>query len=407
MEKLSRPSGIAIPLFLTRKWEKQQQKDRKPLDPVGSHDDSQDQNPDDNDGTVKSSNGSATNTWQPKLRLRPDQESTRDERNELSNRVFTTTELEKRIWKTTTAMFDIQRQLYRGEEIYYEDTYSHGSIYKGWDALVDMKDLGNTSASGSGGTQTSNRRLPVDSRWFSTSCSSISRTKPPRSFPPPALPQIFSTTEQLPSIPEQQVSGQETSLKAAPQPLPNRTMNSGATAATGTIPDTVQSSSSRIRQRGASSPATTSNATARSAEKTDLSTTSSISKPTSGPDTPISSKRNIDSGITKKKRKATTTESIEEPPFKKSNPKYPGSEPKAPLATKTAVTIAGHTKGLKSDNIPLTTKGGSKSTKSDKRDGSSSSGNKSIKAESAIPGKREKEVDTPVPRKRGRPRRKS
>ena len=413
MEELSRPSGISIPLFLKRKWEKQQHEQRA-QDSAEVHEESKDQSQDTNDdGTSNNVNVSENDNekpspaiWQPQLRLSQDQELTRDGKNELSNRVFTASELEERIWKTTSAMYDIQRQLYRGEEIYYDDTYSHGSIYKGWDAFVDS-----TSAVGSGGTQTSsNRRVPADSRWFSTSCGSVSRTKPPATFPPPLTSQPALSLAKLAAIPEQQKAG--TTVKETPQSLLNPSSTVAATP-TLTLPksntETVQPSSARIRQRMAASAAASSSTVTRSVEKGDTSGTSSTPKLSSRPATLIG-----DSGSNKKKRKTITTIISEEPPSKKASQKSTSDEitkrlKTASTTTKTAATSAGTTKGSKSDRDASITKGGPKSTNPEQKEGASSTpGTKSNKSETSFtPAKREKEIETLVPRKRGRPRRKS
>ena len=416
MEELSKPSGISIPLLLKRKWEKQQQV-QQAQDPAGPHDQDENQDIETTDGDTSNNatigvieNEKASPAiWEPQLRLSLDQELTRDEKSELSNRVFTTSELEERIMTTTAAMFDIQRQLYRGEEIYYEDTYSHGSVYKGWDAFVDS-----ASASISGGQQTtSNRRVPVDSRWFSTSCSSVSRTKPPATFPPPLISQPVLSVAKLTSIPEQQNA--ETPAKTAPQSLESVSNTEATTpGSTESNMETAQPSSNRIRQRLTASVAATSSSMTRSAEKGDTSGTSSTPKSSSRPATPIGGGRSVDSGSTKKKRNTTTTTTTtttsEEPPSKKANQKSSSDETKRPKnasATKIATPIAGTVKGSKIDRDVSSTKVGTKNAKAEKKDAASTPGTKSNKAENSTPAKREKDSETPVPRKRGRPRRKT
>jgi hypothetical protein len=39
-------------------------------------------------------------------------------------------------------MMEIQKQLYRGEEVYFEETQAHGNLFRGWDAFIDLKDVG-------------------------------------------------------------------------------------------------------------------------------------------------------------------------------------------------------------------------------------------------------------------------
>lgn len=435
MEHLSRPSGISIPFFLKRKWEKEQQdkktqiQQRKP--PAAGDDDNKQQTRDENkdDNTFTNDEPISSDAWEPHLRLVPDQELTRDETNELSNRIFTTVELEERIRKTTNAMFDIQRQLHRGEELYYEDTYAHGSVYKGWDAFVDMKDIGTTSSSGGGATQaSSNRRVPADSRWFSTSCGSVSRTTPPAPFPPPSISQDTLSIAQLPKLPKQHENEQPfendpktTKIRAPPPPgttttvkalvsLPNPPTNAeniSAKTETRTEIDLPSSSSSllssRTSQRAPSSAAMIANANTDS--------TLIVSKPSSRPPPPSTK---ADPGVTRKKRKSALTTSSEEPPSKKSHQKTFADEAKG------VPKNAGNATGSSPKPAANVTTRGSKSesnfsiSKSEKNQGASSATDKvASKADSdapakrEIPTKRQKEVETPVPRKRGRPRRKS
>ena len=407
-----RSSGISIPLFLRRKRERHQHEQRQ-TDPalICDRSDYQTQESKDEDETNKKcadDNKEATVTgWKPKLRLRPDQELTRDQTIELSNRVFTASELEKRIWKTQVAMFDIQRQLYRGEEIYYEDTYNHGSIYKGWDAFVDMKDIGTTSVSGSGGTQASSiRRVPGDARWFSTSCGSVSRTKLPAPFPPPFESNTGSSTDEL-SVPLEQ--GQvRTSIKETTH---STTSGGTATATAESSAEPSQSSSARIRQRSTAHTVVASNSAKSSTDNANSSTASSNSKANNRLATPTGSGIGVDPGGNKKKRKSTTSISgSEDLPTTKTNQKSADEETKRPRiagATKVEGTTMGIRKGTKSDDDATPAKGKPKTSKSDKKEMTATPSNKSKKAELSSPAKREKEVETPVPRKRGRPRRKT
>eukprot|EP00531_Pseudo-nitzschia_arenysensis_P013019 CAMPEP_0116129726 /NCGR_PEP_ID=MMETSP0329-20121206/8071_1 /TAXON_ID=697910 /ORGANISM="Pseudo-nitzschia arenysensis, Strain B593" /LENGTH=396 /DNA_ID=CAMNT_0003623999 /DNA_START=68 /DNA_END=1258 /DNA_ORIENTATION=- len=396
MEELLKPSGISIPLLLKRKWEKQQQRQQE-QDPASLGEEKGDQTLETKDSDASNIGSTcepenekpSSDIWEPQLRLSMDQELTRDQKNELSNRVFTASELEERIMKTTAAMFDIQRQLYRGEEIYYEDTYGHGSIYKGWDAFVDS-----ASVSGSGGTQTSsNRRVPVDSRWFSTSCGSVSRTKPPATFPPPLISQPILSVAKLSSIPEQEQAA--ASSKIALQPNENvSNATTTTTPSTESASETPQPSSTRIRQRMAASSEKGGNCESNSR-----------------PATPVGDGRSVDSSSTKKKRKTTAMTSSDEPSSKKANQKSSSADetkrPKLANATKPGGTGAGATKGSKVERDISTVKAGAKSSKSEKKEGSSTPGPKSNKAENSTPAKREKDSETLVPRKRGRPRRKT
>eukprot|EP00536_Pseudo-nitzschia_multiseries_P000933 jgi/Psemu1/282669/fgenesh1_pg.11_\ len=430
------PSGVSLPLFLKRKWGKEQRQKKQAQRGEPSTTDNGDgekqtlgENEDDGNTTARNEE-SPSETWEPQLRLRLDQELTRDETNELSNRVFTTAELEERIMKTTSAMFDIQRQLHRGEEIYYEDTYNHGSIYKGWDAFVDMKDIGTTSSTGGGANQTSsNRRVPVDSRWFSTSCGSVSRTEPPASFPPPLITQESLATAKLPTIPEQQEQQQAsladskaTTIRAHPPPgtttivkavapLPDSPTSIGVNKVKKKAETEIEiepsHSSSRTSQRATSSTATatTASSSIKSAEKADKDGASATPKPSSRFQ---NTGTKTDPGSTRKKRKSTTTTSSEEPTSKRANQKTSSEEGRGGLKNagsaigslpKPATTVT--TRGSKSES-------NTSATKSEKNQGTSSVADKtSSKADSEAPTKRQKEVDAPVPRKRGRPRRKS
>ena len=44
-------------------------------------------------------------------------------------------ELRQYIHKTYSKLTSIQRQLHRGEESYFEQTYSHGNLLQGWDNI--------------------------------------------------------------------------------------------------------------------------------------------------------------------------------------------------------------------------------------------------------------------------------
>lgn len=149
LESLNTSSGILLPLLLRRKWMMEK--------------------------TAST----------PSLEMKPDSGFSTNEASIVSNRVFTSSNLEERITKTAAAMVDIQKQVHRGEESYYDDTYSHGNLFRGWDAFVDAKDVG---TSGNSALQPTGRRIPGDFRWFSGSCRSLSRTTRP----------LFLTQNKLP-----------------------------------------------------------------------------------------------------------------------------------------------------------------------------------------------------------------
>ena len=432
MEHLSRPSGISLPFFLKRKWEKEQQdkktqiQQRKP--PAAGNDDNEQQTSNENkdDNTATNDEHVSPDAWEPQLRLVPDQELTRDETIELSNRIFTTVELEERIRNTTTAMFDIQRQLHRGEELYYEDTYTHGSVYKGWDAFVDMKDIGTTSSSGGGGaTQaSSNRRVPADSRWFSTSCGSVSRTTPPAPFPPPLSSQDTLSIAQLPTIPKQHENEQifvndPKTTKIRTPPSPGTTTIVKALASLPISPTSAENISAKTETRTENDPSLsslsfrTSQRAPSSAAMIAIANTDStliISKPSSRLPTPSTK---TDPGV-RKKRKSTFTTNSEEPPSQKAHqktfadeakggPKYAGSATGS--SPKPAATVT--TRGSKSESNFSISKFKNNQGASSTTDKAASKADVDAPTKREIPTKRQKEVETPVPRKRGRPRRKS
>lgn len=102
------------------------------------------------------------------------------------SRVFTCTELERKLSKANAALIDIQKQILRGEEIYFQDTDAHGNIYKGWESFIDAKpeQLGiqdvdcilSDEYSSLGPTTVSSapsRKMHPDLRWFSSSSYSV------------------------------------------------------------------------------------------------------------------------------------------------------------------------------------------------------------------------------------------
>lgn len=93
-------------------------------------------------------------------------------------------EMEAYFMRASSVMVEVQKQLYRGEEVYHEDTNAHGNVFRGWDAFVDLKDVGVGAGSSSmhlvSGSGT--RRMPSDQRWFSGSCRSVMKNSRPASF---------------------------------------------------------------------------------------------------------------------------------------------------------------------------------------------------------------------------------
>ena len=109
-------------------------------------------------------------------------------RNFNRSRVFTVTELEKKLSKANAMLLDIQKQLHRGEEVYFQDTDLHGNIYKGWEAFIDAKpehlgiqDVDTipyvfdelSALSPSTISSAPSRKMHIDSRWFSSSSYSV------------------------------------------------------------------------------------------------------------------------------------------------------------------------------------------------------------------------------------------
>lgn len=102
------------------------------------------------------------------------------------SRVFTCSELEKKLSKANAVLIDVQKQLQRGEEIYFLDTDNHGNIFKNWEAFIDAKPehigiqdadcvpfdeaslLASTTASAA-----PSRKMHSDLRWFSSSSYAI------------------------------------------------------------------------------------------------------------------------------------------------------------------------------------------------------------------------------------------
>jgi len=163
---LDRLSGVVLPLILQRKLQSQQQVSGD------SKEDTKIDNDDTNDA-LQEDDGRA-------------------------NVVFTAEELDERVWKARAAMADIQRQLLRGEESYYEETSAHGNLFRGWDLFIDAKDSAPSVSAG-------NRRMPADFRWFSSSCASTGKN-PPRplstktlaSLPPAVKANAVRSTVNLP-----------------------------------------------------------------------------------------------------------------------------------------------------------------------------------------------------------------
>ncbi len=166
------PSGSFLPYFLRKKW-KAENGDPSALSSTGSSQHLSEEYP----------------------------EITRAEKSRIMHRIFTAQEIEDRMQQISkNVLVDIQKQIYKGEEAYYEDTYGHGSLFRGWDAFVDSKEVGVTSATS---VPQGTKRIPADYRWFSS--SSRGALKPARSssvvanLPPGGLPSVV-TSSSTPSV---------------------------------------------------------------------------------------------------------------------------------------------------------------------------------------------------------------
>ena len=137
-QKYNFPSGVKLPFILRKKFE-QQQALASGATPTAA--------------AIASTNNESSDLAVEK---------------ELQPQVFTAQELENKIWKASAALVEVQKQIFRGEEAYYEETFGHGNLVRGWEGFLDAKDVGTTS----------NSKPPKDTRWFSGS-SSISRTARP------------------------------------------------------------------------------------------------------------------------------------------------------------------------------------------------------------------------------------
>jgi len=178
--------------------------------------------------------------------------------------VFTASELEMKLVKANEALADIQKQLYRGEELYFQETDGHGNLYKGWDAFIDSKadhlgieasgfgattdeflggnemtSGGRNVSSGGGNLMQSNsmhrsasssssvaptRRMPVDHRWFSSSSLTLESGKIVKGGRRSLLNTRLSSTGSM--------SGGSATSSASVSPVPSNTIAARATIST-------------------------------------------------------------------------------------------------------------------------------------------------------------------------------
>ena len=125
---------------------------------------------------------------------------TRAEKSRIMHRVFSAQEIEDRMQQISKGVLvEIQKQIYKGEEAYFEDTNGHGNLFRGWDAFVDSKEIGTTGATS---VPQGTKRIPADCRWFSMSSRrplkpARSNTAAPVQLPPSGQPTVetLSTSE--------------------------------------------------------------------------------------------------------------------------------------------------------------------------------------------------------------------
>jgi hypothetical protein len=105
--------------------------------------------------------------------------------------VFDTAQaIEEALQNTSRAVCHVQQQIQRGEELYYEETvaFSAGAnLFKGWDAYIDARLVEAASET---------RRLPVDTRWFSTSCPQWTRFMESSPLPCVSLEDVTKVPQQ-------------------------------------------------------------------------------------------------------------------------------------------------------------------------------------------------------------------
>ncbi|GAX09700.1 hypothetical protein FisN_19Lh169 [Fistulifera solaris] len=79
-------------------------------------------------------------------------------------------DIEGTLVQTCKALQEIQRQIHKGEETYFEETTSHANIFKGWDAFLDVRLEAPAAV-------TQVRRMPADYKWMSSSSVGIPKYK--------------------------------------------------------------------------------------------------------------------------------------------------------------------------------------------------------------------------------------
>jgi hypothetical protein len=290
MEQVPKPSGLALPLLLRRKWRDQKiNAEPSPSSTV----------PSTSVAPIITSSSSLPND-EVKVQSYPGLSET--ENSMLSNRIFTADEIEERMERIyKVALVDIQKQIHRGEETYYEDTYAHGNLFRGWDAFVDSKDVAGSASA-----------PPADSRWFSASCRSVSRTVRP------TQPLVRTTSLATSSTTPTTVTSSNLS----------ETNSSSSALAGASAPPTLGTTPTALPSQVAASISVTTAEEKKSENNAvvpavSAGQTSATSKPKDGPETQISKDEGANLAESNNKRKERAEESAgdksEEPPEKKPN----------------------------------------------------------------------------------------
>ena len=368
-------TGITIPLILKRKWKNEKKQDRK------------------NNNSAPANKGKG-------LKFSQDFDLTAGETNELKNRVFTASELESRIWETKKRMMEISQQLYRDEEVYYENTYNHGSIYKGWDAFVDAKDI---DTSGPSSTQGTGRRVPADMRWFSGSCKSFPQTVP-----------TFSSFHPHTVVPSENIVSSNYSSRGTPTveaiaPIaittPGNSCTSTSIVTTAHIDIALENKVNSVNNR------TSIALSAIAGEEGVIAAVTNLSKTETSPMKLLHHKdKDITMKPTNKKRKLASATNSEEQVRENATQEIPSTA----IAYSAEFDKQQQQQQREKEQlqhqysgIDKTVKMSSSITKSSNVKASTNTTNVDTSSSSSRSEKEEKVAATPIPRKRGRPRRKN
>ena len=367
-------TGITIPLILKRKWKNEKKQDRK------------------NNNSAPANKGKG-------LKFSQDFDLTAGETNELKNRVFTASELESRIWETKKRMMEISQQLYRDEEVYYENTYNHGSIYKGWDAFVDAKDI---DTSGLSSTQGTGRRVPADMRWFSGSCKSFPQTVP-----------TFSSFHPHTVVPSENIVSSNYSSRGTPTveaiaPIaittPGNSCTSTSIVTTAHIDIALENKVNSVNNR------TSIALSAIAGEEGVIAAVTNLSKTETSPMKLLHHKdKDITMKPTNKKRKLASATNSEEQVRENATQEIPSTAIAYSAEFDKQQQQQREKEQLQHQysGIDKTVKMSSSITKSSNVKASTNTTNVDTSSSSSRSEKEEKVAATPIPRKRGRPRRKN